>query len=95
MLPRQNLQQGRFTGSVSTDEEASGSWRNLEVEIDEERWLLLLDVVVGELHSLDSDSVGGIFILLLFLFYCHCDLEFGIVMIVTIESVNGNGNEDD
>lgn len=95
MLPRQNLQQSRFTGSVSTDEEASGSWRNLEVEIDEERWLLLLDVVVGELHSLDSDSVGGIFILLLFLFYCHCDLEFGIVMIVTIESVNGNGNEDD
>lgn len=65
----------------------------MEVEIDEERWLLLLDVVVGELHSLDSDSARGIFIIFLFLFYCHCDFEFGIVMIVTIESVIGDEDE--
>ena len=82
MLPSENLQQSSFTGSVGTEEEASGSGRDVEVEIEEEWWLLLLDVVVGELHSLNSDSAGGIFfILFLFFFYCHWNCV--------------NGNEDD
>lgn len=53
MFPGENLEQGGFTGSVGAEEETSRSGRDVEVEVEEERWLLAW---VGELHALDSDS---------------------------------------
>lgn len=51
------------TGSIGTDEEAAGSGRDVEVEVEEERRLLH---VVGELHAGDADSAG------IFVFCRHC-----------------------
>jgi hypothetical protein len=42
-----------LTRSIGTDEKASRSGGELEVEVGEERWLSL----VRELHAADSDSV--------------------------------------